>query len=113
MIDSYAFGRVVVDGAAYEADVIVFRDNVESNWWRKEGHLLQPLDLGTVLDYGPDLLVVGSGSSGMMDVPSSTIETLEARGIVVIVARTSEACTRFNALVAEGKRVVAALHLTC
>ena len=113
MIDSYAFGRVVVDGVSYEADVIVFPDHVESDWWRKEGHRLGEEDLGTVLGYGPDVLVVGSGSSGMMDVPSSTIEMLESRGTSVIVLRTSEACTRFNTLVAEGKRAVAALHLTC
>ncbi len=113
MIDAYASGRVVVDGASYEADVIVFPDRVESNWWRKEGHRLQMEDLGTVVGYGPDVLVVGSGSLGMMDVPPSTIEGLETRGISVIVLRTSEACTRFNALLAERKRVVAALHLTC
>ena len=113
MIDAYAFGRVVVNGASYEADVIVFPDRVESNWWRKEGHRLQMEDLGTVVGYGPDVLVVGSGSFGMMDVPLSTIEGLESRGTSVIVLRTSEACTRFNTLLAERKRVAAALHLTC
>ncbi len=113
MVESYAFGRLVVDGTVHEADVIIFPERVEGGWWRKEGHRLQVEDLGTVLEYGPDVLVVGTGSSGMMVVPSSTIETLQSRGIPVVVLRTVEACERFNAFLAEGKRAVAALHLTC
>jgi hypothetical protein len=113
MIDSYEFGRLVVDGVVHEADVIIFPERVEGGWWRKEGHRLRVEDLGTVLEYAPDVLVVGTGSSGMMVVPSSTIEVLESRGIPVVVLRTADACERFNIFLAEGKRAVAALHLTC
>jgi hypothetical protein len=113
VIDSYEFGTVVVDGARYEADVIIFPDRVESNWWRKEGHKLQIEDLGTVLEYGPDVLLVGTGAHGVMEVPQSVIETCQSRGIQVSVFRTAEAVERFNAYLAEGKKAVAALHLTC
>jgi hypothetical protein len=113
VIDSYEFGHVVVDGARYEADVIIFPDRVESNWWRREGHKLLMEDLGTVLEYGPEVLVVGTGAHGGMEVPQSVIETCQSRGVQVAVFRTAEAVTRFNAYVAEGKNAVAALHLTC
>lgn len=36
MINSYDFGRIVVDGKAYTSDVIIFPDRVNSYWWRKE-----------------------------------------------------------------------------
>lgn len=113
MIDSYTFGRVVVDGTVYDADVIVFPNHVQADWWRSEGHRLQMEDLGTVLEYGPDLLVVGSGCYGAMDVPSATLKGLESGEIRLEVLHTAEACTRFNTLLRERRRVVAALHLTC
>ena len=40
MIDSYIFGKIVIDGQDYDRDVIVYPDYVERNWWRKEGHEL-------------------------------------------------------------------------
>jgi len=113
MIDTYQFGQVVVDGTRYDADVIVFPGHVQANWWRREGHRLDVEDLESVLQFGPDVLVVGTGSFGAMDVPASTLDALRSRGIGVVWLPTAEACNRFNALLAEGRRAVAALHLTC
>lgn len=113
MIDSYAFGHVVVEGTSYEADVIVFPDRTRANWWRRKGHRLAVEDLESVLEFEPEVLVVGTGAYGGMEVPRSTSAALGARGIDLEVAKTAEACNRFNALLKEGKRAVAALHLTC
>ena len=43
-IDSYSFGRIVINGKTYTSDVIIFPDKVDASWWRKEGHLLQLAD---------------------------------------------------------------------
>ena len=45
MIDSYGFGRIVVDKMNYDADLIVFPDGVQPGWRRKEGHLLEWEDI--------------------------------------------------------------------
>jgi hypothetical protein len=113
VIDSYAFGRLETGGRTYDADVILFPDRVEAHWWRREGHRLMIDDLGTVLAYGPEVFVVGTGASGMMAVPPETRSALEAKGIRVIVQPTPEAVETFNRLLGEGKRVAAGLHLTC
>jgi hypothetical protein len=70
-------------------------------------------DLEDVAVYGPDVLVVGSGVSGMMKIPESTIRELESLDIRVEIYATGEAVERFNDLVEEGEKVAAAVHLTC
>ena len=58
-IDSYEFGRIVIDGQEYTSDVIILPEGVRGNWWRQEGHVLKPGDLSTVLAAGPKALVIG------------------------------------------------------
>ena len=111
LIDSYSFGRIVIDGKTYTSDLIIFPGRVLSPWWRKEGHLLQMEDLEEVLREGPDVLIVGRGYSGVMKVPQGLIDELARLGIDVIAERTTEAVKIFNEY--KGKGVVAALHLTC
>ena len=37
-VDDYSFGRIVINGKTYRNDVIVSKDWIKPNWWRKEGH---------------------------------------------------------------------------
>jgi len=70
MIDSYDFGRIIINGKRYNSDLIVFSDKVRDGWWRKEGHRLDVEDLKDVLESKPEVLVVGTGYSGLMRIPS-------------------------------------------
>ena len=110
MIESYDFGRIVIDGKAYTSDVIIFPDRVLSNWWRKEGHALDIEDLKEVIEFKPKILVVGTGHSGLMKPKNETLKFLESKGIEVIVEKTKRACDVLNSLVANA---VGAFHLTC
>ncbi len=112
MIESYAFGRIVVDGQRYFRDLIIYPDRVEAGWWREEGHSVSPADLWEVIQARPEVLVIGQGSFGRMDVPAETRRALEEAGIEVIVEPTGRACETFNRLSAT-RRAAAALHLTC
>ena len=112
MIDSYDFGRIVINGKRYNSDLIVFPDKVREGWWRKEGHRLHVEDLKDVLEAKPEMLVVGTGHSGLMTVPPETRKHVESEGIELIAQKTTEACKTFNRLV-KSRKVVAALHLTC
>ena len=112
MIDSYDFGRIVINGKRYSSDLIVFPDKVRDGWWRKEGHRLHVEDLKEVLEAKPEVLVVGTGYSGLMKVPPETRKYVESKGIELIAQSTAEACKTFNRLV-KSRKVVAALHLTC
>jgi hypothetical protein len=60
----------------------------------------------------PEVLVVGTGCYGRMEVPPETAEFVQQQGVKLLAARTGEAVQQYNAL-APSKRAVAALHLTC
>ena len=113
MIDSYDFGRIVIDGRRYTTDVIVFSDRVMDGWWRKEGHSLHIVDLKEAVREKPEVLVVGTGYSGLMKIPAETKRYVESMGIELIVQDTREACKTYNHLAESKKKTAAALHLTC
>lgn len=113
IIDQYEFGKIVIDGKTYTADVIIYPEKVDASWWRKEGHRLQLVDLEQVVREKPDILIVGTGNAGAMGVPKETLSFLRSQGIDVRVAPTGKAVEIFNRSQKENKKVVAALHLTC
>ena len=112
MIDSYSFGSITVNGKRYGSDVIIYPQRVDSSWWRKQGHNLCMEDLEEVLRYQPEVLVIGQGKPGLMKVTAEIVEQLNQRGIQVHTAPTAKAVKLYNQL-SPGKKVVAALHLTC
>ena len=112
-IDSYQFGRIVIDGASYTSDCLILGGVVKPDWRRQEGHSLSVEDLQDVIEAKPAILVTGSGASGMMDVPEKTMQTLKEQGIQVEVYDTHRAVKRFNELAKKGENAAAALHLTC
>jgi len=115
LINSYRFGAIEIGGKRYTTDVVIFPDRVLDGWWRKEGHRLCVEDLSKVLnaDPRPEVLVVGTGYSGLVKLSGEVEEALKDRGIRLITQPTKEACQTFNRILESGQRVVAALHLTC
>lgn len=111
-IDDYSFGRIVIDNKTYNSDVIIYPDRIEPSWWRKAGHCLQKEDLYDIVKARPDILVVGTGYSGMMKIPESTVNFLESNGIRLCMGKTGKAVELFNSQ-PDGKKVIGAFHLTC
>jgi len=112
IIDSYRFGLVVINGKNYTSDVIIFPDRVRSEWWRQSGHELCLEDIAEVLTENPEVLIVGTGESGLMMVLPETKQSAEAQGIKLIVETTDKACQTYNQL-CHSQKVVVTLHLTC
>ena len=112
-IDAYSFGRIRVSGDDFRDDLIVFPDKVEPYWRRRDAHLLAVADLETVIEYSPDLLVVGTGVAGRLRLESATREALRQKGIDCVDERTDRAWQIFNDEIEQDRRVVGAFHLTC
>jgi len=111
-IDSYQFGRIIIDGVAYNSDCIILTDAVLANWRRKEGHVLTAEDLQPVITARPSILVVGCGASGLMKIEKRLPQFLQQYDIALEAYDTYSAVGRFNELSQTGKAAVA-LHLTC
>lgn len=112
-IDSYEFGKMVINGKPYTNDVIITPSGVKSNWWRKEGHKLQLLDIEEVLIDGIEVLVVGAGAAGCMEVLREVYEKAKELNIEIISLPTTQAVAKFNSLLKTKKSLIGAFHLTC
>lgn len=112
-IDSYSYGKIKIDGKIYNKDLIIFPERVRPDWWRKEGHSLAREDLNEIINYKPEVLVVGKGDSGLMEIPILTQKILEEIKIKLLAADSHKAMRIFNEQVKIGEKVVGAFHLTC
>lgn len=112
-ISEYEFGSLVIADNIYTSDLIVAPEQIIDSWRRKKGHILQIEDLKDIVNAKPDMLVIGTGYYGRMQVPDETKQFLQEQGIKVLQAKTRDAVTEFNRLQKEYARIVAALHLTC
>jgi hypothetical protein len=111
-IDSYEFGKLVLGGATHTADLILLPDRIFAPWWRDEGHSVSVADLELVFHTHPDLLIIGTGAHGRVDVPALTRSAIARAGIELVVQPTADAIETYNCLHDE-RRLAAALHLTC
>ncbi len=111
-IDSYQFGQIVVGGKVYSSDIIISPAGIKDDWWRSNGHELCLEDVAGAISESPEVLVVGTGASGLMKVLSDVNRATQAQGIEPIAKTTDKACNIYNQL-CYSQRVIAALHLTC
>ncbi len=109
MIESYSFGRMIINRKEYLNDLVIFPDRIVSNWWRDEGYLLQNADLAEVFAAKPKILIIGTGYSGMMKVSQEVRRYCMENDIKLIDALTEKAVQEYNRL--SGPGVVAAFHL--
>jgi hypothetical protein len=114
MINSYKFGCITIHQKSYINDVIVFQDHVQSDWWRKEGHLLQLEDIQSVLNKNkPTDLVVGTGKFGIMKISKDVKQYLDLHAIRLYAEKTDKAVKTYNRMILTGERIMGAFHLTC
>ena len=111
-IDSYSFGKMVIEGKTFQSDLIIYPEKVDASWWREEGHLLQPGDLKAVLTTSPEVLIIGTGYMGLMKVPDEIRKELLEKNIELYVEKSSRAVEIFNSINTK-RKTVAAFHLTC
>lgn len=113
MIESYDFGRIVIDGITYTKDLMILGERIKDDWWRKEGHALHTSDIADdVEEFTPEVVIIGTGYMGMMKVQTETKQYIQHKGTELFVEKTKRACELFNGL-SKSKRVLAGLHLTC
>ncbi|MBW1991409.1 MAG: hypothetical protein JRI59_04715 [Deltaproteobacteria bacterium] len=111
-IDSYEFGRIVIDGVSYSQDLLIWPGHIKKEWWRLEAHRLQLADVAEALAADPEILVVGQGQPGYMRVDPHLADYLRDKGIELVALPTRQAVQVINAEAGK-RRLAAALHLTC
>ncbi len=113
MIEHYTFGSMTIQGKRYDSDLKIVNNRVIPNWWRKEGHRLFYEDIVDIIEAQPEVLIIGTGASGLMQVDPELKNYFKQKGLSVIIRKTGEAVSEFNRFYSEGKKVAGAFHLTC
>lgn len=107
VIDGYGEGGFRVAGVAHRGAVLVLPEATHP--WKAAAMADVTMEsLGAVLDRGVEILLLGCGRR-MQPVPAALRHALRAAGIVVDAMDTGAACRTYNVLLAEDRRVAAAL----
>jgi hypothetical protein len=113
VIETYSFGRMTIGGTPYEKDVLILPDGfIHCPWWRRSGHCLEIPDIKAMITMKPEVIVAGTGASGLMHPSEDLREFLRDKGIEFIALPTGEAMHIYNDR-SNGQRTGGCFHLTC
>lgn len=109
VIQAYGDGGFRIAGAVFRAPVLVLPDTTVP-WAVTRAEEAAPENLEPIIAFAPaiEILVLGCGAQSV-EVEAVVRETLRGRGITVEPMPTGAACRTFNVLLAEDRRVAAAL----
>lgn len=120
MIEEYHFGSIAIDGRNYNHDVEVRWTGKVLEWWRAESHLIDVEDVRRAAEEKPEIIIVGTGESGLAQLAESAQNFIKEKGIELIIDKTGEAAKTFNIIKEESeeeegkeRKVIGLFHLTC
>lgn len=112
-IEHYSWARFVVFGKEQGKDIFLYKDKVRA-WKERQGHELDKGMVKPVFDTGAEILIIGNGADGVLEVPQKIVDYILDHGIKkVLVLKTPEACAEYNRLYHEGEKVALLAHGTC
>jgi len=106
----YGPGYVEINKEGYETNLVVLPDRLVTGWALGGFEGLSREDFASLLEWRPEIVLLGTGSAIRFPHPRLSADLTAAR-IGVDVMDVQAACRTFNVLAAEGRRVAAALIL--
>jgi len=101
-------GEIRVRDQLIRNNVILSADRIIHPWAARDAATLTPAQLEPALELDPEIVLLGSGASIVF--PDAALHgAVMARGVGLEVMDTPAACRTFNILLAEQRRVAAAL----
>lgn len=106
----YGSGYVEINRERFAANLVVFPDRIMADWCPGGFEHLARADFAGILEWKPEIVLLGTGSSIRFPHPRLSAD-LNAARVGLDVMDVQAACRTFNVLTAEGRRVAAALLL--
>jgi len=110
LFTEYGEGFVAVNGKRYRQPVVVMAAEVRTDWTATDFASLNEAHFNYFLALQPEVLLLGTGAKQQFAHPDLYRELIRAR-IAVEFMDTAAACRTYNILVAEDRKVVAAVLL--
>ncbi|HKO89274.1 MAG TPA: Mth938-like domain-containing protein [Burkholderiales bacterium] len=108
LFTSHGNGYVEVKNQRYEKSLIVLPDEVIADWAPASFEALAANDFAPLLATKPELVLVGTGAKLRFPKPELLRPLIEAR-VGYEIMDVPALCRTYNVLVAEGRRVAAAV----
>ena len=103
-------GYIAINGVRHEVSLLLLPDRIELGWGAGGFDALAENDFAGIAALGCEVLLFGTGRRQRFPRPV-LLQPLMAARIGVEVMDTAAACRTYNILMAEGRRVAAALLL--
>jgi len=117
VIQSIEFGRITIDGETYTRDLYIHADGTIKKRKKKlarelygTSHSVGPEELKKFRKRNPEILIIGSGHQGALELTKEGRKFLENARIDFEILPSSKAVRFYNA---SGKRKSLLIHLTC
>jgi uncharacterized protein len=110
LFTEYGEGYVAVNGKRYQQPVVVMAGEVRTDWTATDFASLDASHFNYFLALKSEILLLGTGAKQQFAHPSLYPELIRAR-ISVEFMDTAAACRTYNILVAEDRKVIAAVLL--
>lgn len=108
LIEAYEEGWIRVGNAEFHHNLLLMPDRLRDPWELENLTDLSADNIAQLAGYQPDVILVGSGTKQLFSHPSLFSPLMQA-GIGYEVMPTRAACRTYNILLAEDRRVLAAL----
>ena len=109
LFTGYGDGYVKVNDERHEENLIVAPDRLQT-WEAESFEALTPEHLRALLDLKPEIVILGTGER-LRFPPPPVARILAEAAVGLETMDTKAACRTFNILMAEGRRVVAAIFV--
>ncbi len=116
-IDSTSFGSITIDGERYEHDVLIRSSGTVKKRKKRlskqvygTSHTVSRDEAEHVFEDGLEVLVVGTGQNGVLQLSEEAESFFRENGVTIILQKTPEAIATFNKR--KGK-VAGLFHVTC
>jgi len=108
-IRAYSDGEITLNNRTISQSVVITPDSIHS-WEPRNIDELTAAHIEWLCELDPEIVIIGTGRQLRFPPPALTA-VLQMRGIGVEVMAHDAACRTFNVLLAEDRRVVAALMM--
>lgn len=107
-IQGYGDGRVTINGQDISRSVIVTPEQIIADWPPQSFEELEASHFDIIMELKPEIVLLGTGDRQHFPHPRLTRSLIRHR-VGMEVMNTAAACRTYNIIMAEGRRVAAAL----
>ncbi len=107
-VTGYGAGYVAINYRRHEASLVLLPDRLLEGWGAAGFEALAEADFQALAELAPQLVLLGTGARQRFPDPR-LLRPLMAAGIGYEIMDLQAACRTYNVLMAEGRRVAAAL----